>query len=267
MVKLAEGKSIVLKTTGESDYKITPAQLEAAITPATKVLMINSPSNPSGSIYSYKELSALVDVLKKHPQIWVISDEIYEYINYESLHVSIASFPEMIERTVIINGVSKGFAMTGWRIGFLAAPKHIAKACEKLQGQQTSGPSSISQMAAIAAYSGGLDATIEMRKAFRRRRDLILSLTKDIEGIKVNTPPGAFYIFPDISSYFGKQFNGKIIENADQLSMYLLEEGHVASVSGNAFGSPENIRLSYATSDESIIEAIKRLKKALQNLK
>jgi aspartate aminotransferase len=267
MVKLAEGKTIVLKTTGENDYKITPAQLEKAITSATKVLMLNSPSNPSGSIYSYQELADLVDVLKKHPEIWVISDEIYEYINYEGQHVSIASFPGMIERTVIINGVSKGFAMTGWRIGFLAAPKHIAKACEKLQGQQTSGPSSISQMAAIAAYSGGLDATIEMRKTFRRRRNLILSLIKEIDGINVNTPPGAFYIFPDISSYFGKQFNGKIIENADQLAIYLIEQGHVASVSGIAFGSPENIRLSYATSDDNITEAIKRLKKALQNLK
>jgi aspartate aminotransferase len=267
MVKLAGGKSIVLKTTGEGNHKITASQLESAITPSTKVLMLNSPSNPSGSIYSFKELASLVDVLKKYPEIWVISDEIYEYINYDGQHISIASFPGMIERTVIINGVSKGFAMTGWRLGFLAAPKHIAKACEKLQGQQTSGPCSISQMAAIAAYSGGLDAPVEMREAFRRRRNLILSLTKEIAGLKVNTPPGAFYIFPEVSSYFGKKFNDKVIENADQLSMYLLEEGHVATVSGCAFGSPENIRLSYATSDENITEAIKRLKEALENLK
>lgn len=267
MIKLAEGKSVVINTTGESDYKITAAQLEAAITPSTKALMLNSPSNPSGSVYSREEFGALVEVLNKYPNIWIISDEIYEHINYDGSHVSIASFPEMKERTIIINGVSKGFAMTGWRLGFMAAPKHISKACEKLQGQQTSGSCSISQMAAIAAYSGGLDATIKMREAFRRRRDLILSLVKEIEGLKVNTPPGAFYVFPECNYYFGKKFNGKTIENADQLAMYLLEEGHVATVSGNAFGSPNNIRISYAASDEKITEALKRLKIAFGNLK
>jgi len=266
MVKVVEGKSVVLSTTGKSDYKITASQLEAAITPSTKLLLLNSPSNPSGSVYSHDELASLVDVLKKYPDIWVISDEIYEYINFEGQHFSIASFPEMKERTVIINGVSKGFAMTGWRIGFLAAPKHISKACEKLQGQQTSGSCSISQMAAIAAYSGGLDAPLKMREAFRKRRDLILTLIKEINEIKVNKPSGAFYIFPDISYYIGKKFNGKTIENADQLSMYLLEEGHVATVSGCAFGSPDNIRISYAASDEKIIEAMKRLKIAFSNL-
>lgn len=267
MVKLAEGKSIVINTSGESDYKITAAQLEAVITPSSKVLMLNSPCNPSGSVYSQKEYASLVEVLKKYPDIWVISDEIYEYINFEGKHCSIANFPEMKDRTVIINGVSKGFAMTGWRLGFMAAPKHIAKACEKLQGQQTSGSCSISQMAAIAAYSGGLDAPNKMREAFHRRRDLILKLIKEIDGIKVNTPPGAFYIFPEITHFLGKKFNGKTIENADQLAMYLLEEGHVASVSGAAFGSPDNIRFSYAASDEKIIEAMKRVKNALNNLK
>lgn len=267
MVKLAEGKSIVINTSGESDYKITAAQLEEVITPSVKVLMLNSPCNPSGSVYSQKEYASLVEVLKKYPDIWVISDEIYEYINFEGKHCSIANFPEMKDRTVIINGVSKGFAMTGWRLGFMAAPKHIAKACEKLQGQQTSGSCSISQMAAIAAYSGGLDAPNKMREAFHRRRDLILKLIKEIDGIKVNTPPGAFYIFPEITHFLGKKFNGKTIENADQLAMYLLEEGHVASVSGAAFGSPDNIRFSYAASDEKIIEAMKRVKNALNNLK
>ena len=267
MVKLAEGKSIVINTSGESDYKITAAQLEEVITPSVKVLMLNSPCNPSGSVYSQKEYASLVEVLKKYPDIWVISDEIYEYINFEGKHCSIANFPEMKDRTIIINGVSKGFAMTGWRLGFMAAPKHIAKACEKLQGQQTSGSCSISQMAAIAAYSGGLDAPNKMREAFHRRRDLILKLIKEIDGIKVNTPPGAFYIFPEITHFLGKKFNGKTIENADQLAMYLLEEGHVASVSGAAFGSPDNIRFSYAASDEKIIEAMKRVKNALNNLK
>jgi len=267
MIKLAEGKSVVINTFGDSDYKITATQLEAVITPATKVLMLNSPCNPSGSVYSHKEYASLVEILKKYPNIWVISDEIYEYINFEGQHCSIANFPEMKDRTVIINGVSKGFAMTGWRMGFMAAPKHIAKSCEKLQGQQTSGSCSISQMAAIAAYSGGLEEPVKMREAFHRRRDLILKLIKEIDGIKVNTPPGAFYIFPDISHYLGKKFNGNPIENADQLAMYLLEEGHVASVSGGAFGSPDNIRFSYATSDEKIIEAMKRVKIALNNLK
>jgi len=267
MVKLAEGKSIVINTSGESDYKITAAQLEEVITPSVKVLMLNSPCNPSGSVYSQKEYASLVEVLKKYPDIWVISDEIYEYINFEGKHCSIANFPEMKDRTIIINGVSKGFAMTGWRLGFMAAPKHIAKACEKLQGQQTSGSCSISQMAAIAAYSGGLDTPNNMREAFHRRRDLILKLIKEIDGIKVNTPPGAFYIFPEITHFLGKKFNGKTIENADQLAMYLLEEGHVASVSGAAFGSPDNIRFSYAASDEKIIEAMKRVKNALNNLK
>ena len=267
MVKLAEGKNVVINTTQENDFKITPGQLEAAITPATRIFMINSPSNPTGSVYSQKELEAIVKVLEKYPNIMVLSDEIYEYILYEGEHVSIASFPGMKDRTIIINGVSKGFAMTGWRIGFMAAPKWLAKACDKLQGQQTSCTSAVSQMAAIAAYSGGLDESLKMRDAFKIRRDLTLKLLKEIEGVKVNTPPGAFYLFPDLSYYFGKKFGEREINNADQLCMYLLEEGHVACVSGAAFGSPNNLRISYAAADEKLIEAVGRIKTALGKLK
>ena len=267
MVKLAEGKNVVINTTQDNDFKITPEQLEAAITPATRIFMINSPSNPTGSVYSQKELEAIVKVLEKYPDIMVLSDEIYEYILYEGQHVSIASFPGMQDRTIIINGVSKGFAMTGWRIGFMAAPKWLAKACDKLQGQQTSCTSAVSQMAAIAAYSGGLSESLKMRDAFKIRRDLTLKLLKEIEGVKVNTPPGAFYLFPDLSCYFGKKFGDREINNADQLCMYLLEDGHVACVSGAAFGSPNNLRISYAAADEKLIEAVRRIKTALGKLK
>ena len=267
MVKLSEGKSVIIYTTQDNDFKITPEQLEAAITPSTRILLLNSPSNPTGSVYSHDELKAIAKVLEKYPRIMILSDEIYEYILYEGEHVSIASFPGMKERTIIINGVSKGFAMTGWRMGFMAAPKWVVKACDKLQGQQTSGSSSISQMAAIAAYSGGLNASMKMRDAFKYRRDMTLKLLKEIEGIKVNTPPGAFYLFPDVSYYFGKKSGNREINNADQLCMYLLEEGHVACVSGNAFGSPCNIRISYAAAEDKLIEAVKRIKTTLEKLK
>lgn len=267
MVKLAEGKNVVIETTQEKDFKITPAQLEAAITPKTRAIILNSPSNPTGSMYSRAELEALANVLKKYPRVIVISDEIYEHIIYEGEHISIASFPGMIDRVIVINGVSKGYAMTGWRIGYVAGPKWVAQACNKLQGQQTSGACSVAQMAAVAAYSGGLDSTKEMCKAFKRRRDMMLQLAREINGVKVNTPPGAFYLFPDVSAFFGKKDGDVIIENADQLSMYLLEKGHVACVSGGAFGNPDNLRISYAASDEKLKEAMRRIKIALDNLK
>jgi aspartate aminotransferase len=267
MVKLAEGTNVVVEAGIEQDFKITPAQLEAAITPKTKAIILCSPSNPSGSVYSQEELKGLADVLAKYPQVVVISDEIYEHINYLGKHQSIAQFPEIKERTVIINGVSKAYAMTGWRIGFIAAPDYIVKACNKLQGQYTSGPCSISQKAAEAAYRGTQQPVADMRAAFLRRRDLAVKLLKEIEGLKVNVPDGAFYVFPDVSYYLGKSFNGRKVNTAADLAMYLLEEGHVATVGGNAFGSPTCLRLSYATSDEQITEAVKRIANSLKNLK
>lgn len=267
MVKLAEGKSIVVKTGIEQDFKITPAQLEAAITPKSKAIILCSPSNPTGSVYTKAELEGLANVLAKHPQIIILADEIYEHINYIGKHESIAQFENVRERVVIINGVSKAYAMTGWRLGWMAAPKWIAAACNKLQGQYTSGPSSIAQKAAEAAYTGDQQCVQDMRQAFSRRRDLIVKLASEIEGFRVNKPEGAFYLFPECSYYFGKSYNGRTINTSADLAMFLLEEGLVASVGGLAFAAPDYIRFSYATSDENIVEAMRRVKETLAKLK
>lgn len=267
MVKLAEGKNVIIPAGIDQDFKITPQQLESAITSKTKALILCSPSNPTGSVYSREELKGLADVLAKYPDIIIISDEIYEHINYIGKHESIAQFESVADRVVIVNGVSKGYAMTGWRIGWIAAPQWIASACNKLQGQYTSGPCSVAQKAAEAAYTGSQECVETMRRAFERRRNLIVKLAAEVPGFKVNHPQGAFYLFPECNSYFGKSYEGKIINNAADLAMYLLEEGHVACVGGAAFGAPNCIRLSYATSDENIIEAISRIKKALEKLK
>ncbi len=268
MVKLADGTNVIVKTGIEQDFKMTAAQLEAAITPKTKALILCSPSNPTGSVYSKSELKALADVIAKHPNIYVISDEIYEHINYVGAHESIAQFSEIKDRVVIVNGVSKGYAMTGWRIGWIAAPLWITKACNKLQGQYTSGPCSIAQKAAEAAYTGPQECVEEMRQAFERRRNLIYNLMSDIPGLQVNKPQGAFYVFPKCSSLFGKKTpKGNVINSAADLAMYLLTEGHVACVGGGAFGAPEYIRMSYATSDENIKKAAQRIKEAIEKLK
>ena len=261
MVKLAEGKNVIIEAGIDQDFKITPAQLEAAITPKTKVLILCSPSNPTGSVYSKEELKGLVDVLVKYPNIYVIADEIYEHINYIGKHESIAQFDEIRDRVVIVNGVSKAYAMTGWRIAWIAAPLWIAKACNKLQGQYTSGPCSVAQKAAEVAYTGSQQCVEDMRAAFKRRRDLVLNMLKDIPGLQVNEPKGAFYVFPNISKFAPSS------EDAADLAMYLLEEGHVACVGGGAFGSPDCIRMSYATSDENLINAFTRIKNALAVLK
>ena len=267
MVKLAEGKPVVVTAGIEQDFKMTPAQLEAAITPRTRALILCSPSNPTGSVYSRDELAALAAVLEKHPQVYVIADEIYEHINYIGRHESIAQFPAMKERTVVVNGVSKAYAMTGWRIGFIAGPEWIVKGVNKLQGQYTSGPCSVSQKAAEAAYTGTQAPVEEMRQAFERRRDLIVKLAKEVPGLEVNVPEGAFYLFPKCSAFFGKKTaDGRVINTSDDLAMYLLEVGHVACVGGTSFGAPECIRMSYATSDENITEAIRRIKEALAQL-
>jgi len=266
MVKLAEGTPVIVPAGIEQDFKITPAQLEAAITPKTKALILCSPSNPTGSVYNKEELKGLAEVLAKHPQVYVIADEIYEHINYIGHHESIAQFADIKDRVVIINGVSKAYAMTGWRIGFAAGPEWIIKGLNKLQGQYTSGPCSVSQKAAEAAYRGSQDCVEEMRQAFERRRDLIVRLCKEIPGLEVNVPQGAFYLFPKCSSFFGKSAGDRKIDNADDLAMYLLEVGHVACVSGAAFGDPECFRMSYATSDENIVEAIRRIKESLAAL-
>ncbi len=267
MVKLADGTPVIISAGIEQNFKITPAQLEAAITPKTKALILCSPSNPTGSVYSENELEGLAEVLRKYPQITVIADEIYEHINYIGKHHSLAQIADMKDRTVIVNGVSKAYAMTGWRIGFIAGPEWIVKACNKLQGQYTSGPCSVSQKAAEAAYTGTQAPVEEMRKAFERRRDLIVKLAKEVPGFEVNVPEGAFYLFPKCSYYFGKSDGTHTINNADDLAMYLLEVGHVACVGGTSFGAPECIRMSYATSDENIVEAIRRIKEALSALK
>lgn len=267
MVKLAEGVSVTVPATIESDFKVTPAQLEAAITPRTKMILICSPSNPTGSVYTRDELAALVAVIARHPGIIILADEIYEHINYTGSFTSLASFPEIADRTVVVNGVSKAYAMTGWRIGYCAAPTDIAKACTKLQGQYTSGASSIAQKAAEAAYTGSQACVEEMRQAFQRRRDLVVRLASEIPGLKVNKPQGAFYLFPEVSYYFGKTDGKHTIANASDLAMYLLDEGHVATVAGDAFCAPGYLRLSYATSDANITEALRRISNALSRLK
>ncbi len=269
IIKLAEAQPVYIKTTIENDFKVTPAQLEAAITPKTKVMIFSSPCNPSGSVYRKEELKAIADVIAKHPEIYVIADEIYEHINFIGRHESIAQFDHIKEQVITINGVSKGFAMTGWRLGYLGAPVEIAKACDKLQGQFTSGTCSISQRAAIVALLKDPKEMTEMHKmkaAFLHRRDRFLALINEIDGFKTNIPEGAFYLFPDISAYFGKSYGSVTINNAVDLSMYLLNDAHVALVPGDAFGSPECIRLSYATSMELLEDAAKRIKTSLKKL-
>ena len=267
MPLLAGGVPVHIPAGFDQDFKITPEQLEAAITPKTRMLILCSPSNPTGSVYSKDELKALADVLKKHPEVYVLADEIYEHINYVGKHESIAQFPGMKEQCIIINGVSKAYAMTGWRIGYMAAPEWIVKGCNKLQGQYTSGPCSVSQKAAEAAYVLSQDCVEEMRVAFERRRDLIVELAKDIPGLEVNVPQGAFYLFPKCTSFYGKSDGQHTINNSTDLAMYLLEVGHVATVGGDAFGDPECFRMSYATSDDNIREAMRRIKECLAKLK
>ena len=267
MAKLAGGTPVIVPTGFAQDFKMTASQLEAAITPRTRLLVICSPSNPTGSVYSKDELQALADVVLRHEDLFVIADEIYEHINYTGSHESIAQFEGMKERTIIINGVSKAYAMTGWRIGYMAAPEWIVKGCNKLQGQYTSGPCSVSQKAAEAAYTQSQECVEQMRQAFQRRRDLIVALAKDIPGLEVNNPQGAFYLFPKCSSFYGKSHGGRTISNSTDLALYLLEEAHVATVGGDAFGDPECFRMSYATSDDNIREAMRRISQALMQLK
>ena len=251
----------------EQNFKMTPEQLEAAITPKTRMLILCSPSNPTGSVYSQQELAALAEVILRHEDLFVLADEIYEHINYVGEHASIAKVEGMRERAIIVNGVSKAYAMTGWRIGYIAAPEWIVKGCNKLQGQYTSGPCSVSQKAAEAAYTLDQECVETMRQAFQRRRDLIVELAKDIPGLEVNVPEGAFYLFPKCSSFFGKTDGKHTISNSTDFAMYLLEEGHVATVGGDAFGDPECFRMSYATSDDNIREAMRRIKETLAKLK
>ena len=267
MVKMADGTPVIVRAGIDQDFKITPAQLEATITPKTKALILCSPSNPTGSVYSKEELAGLAAVLAKHPQVYVIADEIYEHINYVGKHESIAQFEEIRDRVLIINGVSKAYAMTGWRIGYVAGPEWIVKGVNKLQGQYTSGPGSVSQKAAEAAYTGDQTCVEKMRQSFERRRNLIVKLAKEIPGFEVNNPQGAFYLFPKCDFFYGKSAGDRKINNSDELAMYLLEVGHVACVGGTSFGSPECIRMSYATSDENIVESMRRIKEALAQLK
>ena len=266
MVKLAEGVSVTVPAGIESNFKVTPQQLEAAITERTRMVLLCSPSNPTGSVYSRQELQGLVEVIARHPNIIVLADEIYEHINYTDEFTSLGAFPEIADRVVIINGVSKAYAMTGWRIGYCAAPLAIAKACSKLQGQYTSGTCSVAQKAAEAAYTGSQGCVAEMCAAFRRRRDLVVELASQIPGFKVNKPQGAFYLFPEVSALLGKRFGNRVIETSGDLAMYLLEEGHVATVDGAAFCAPGYIRFSYATSDDNIREALKRIREAVEKL-
>ena len=265
MVLLAGGNPVIVEAGFDQNFKMTPEQLEAAITPKTRMLILCSPSNPTGSVYNKAELEALAKVILSHDDLFVLADEIYEHINYVGKHESIAQFPGMKERSIIVNGVSKAYAMTGWRIGYIAAPEWIVKGCNKLQGQYTSGPCSVSQKAAEFAYISSQECVEEMRKAFERRRDLIVKLAKDIPGLEVNVPEGAFYLFPKCSSFFGKKsaMDGFTVNNSTDFAMYLLEKAHVASVGGDAFGDPECFRMSYATSDENIVEAMRRIKDAL----
>ena len=267
MVKLAGGEPVFIEAGFDQEFKITAEQLEKAITPKTKMLILCSPSNPTGSVYNKEELAALAEVIKRHDDLYVLADEIYEHINYVGRHESIAQFDGMKGRSIIINGVSKAYAMTGWRIGFMAAPEWIVKGCNKLQGQYTSGPSSISQKAALEAYVASQECVEVMRQAFEKRRDLIVALAKEIPGLEVNVPQGAFYLFPKCSSFFGKTDGERTINNSTDLAMYLLEKGHVATVGGDAFGDPDCFRMSYATSDDNIREAMRRIKEALAKLK
>ena len=268
MALLAGGTPVFVEATFDQNFKMTPEQLEAAITPKTRLIILCSPSNPTGSVYNKEELRALANIILKHEDLFVLADEIYEHINYVGHHESIAQFPGMKERTIIVNGVSKAYAMTGWRIGYIAAPEWIVKGCNKLQGQYTSGPCSVSQKASEFAYTDSQECVEEMRKAFERRRDLIVDLARQIPGLEVNVPEGAFYLFPKCSSFYGKTTpNGKAINNSTDLAMYLLEEGHVATVGGDAFGDPDCFRMSYATSDDNIREAMKRIGNALKSLK
>ncbi|MBQ8486762.1 MAG: pyridoxal phosphate-dependent aminotransferase [Prevotella sp.] len=267
MALLAGGEPVIVEATFEQDFKMTPKQLEAAITPKTRLLILCSPSNPTGSVYSKEELRALADVILRHDDLYVLADEIYEHINYVGRHESIAQFPGMKERTIIVNGVSKAYAMTGWRIGYIAAPEWIVKGCNKLQGQYTSGPCSVSQKAAEFAYTQSQECVEQMRQAFERRRDLIVSLAREIPGLEVNVPQGAFYLFPKCASFYGKRCGDRLIQNSTDLAMYLLEVGHVATVGGDAFGDPQCFRMSYATSDDNIREAMRRIGEALAKLK
>lgn len=268
MVKLADAESVILPAGFEQDFKLNAQQLEQAITPKTKVLIFCSPSNPTGAVYSYYEVEALVKVLEKYPQVFVIADEIYEPINYVGKHTSMAQFESIKDRVAIVNGVSKAYAMTGWRLGWMAAPQWLASACVKLQGQYTSGPSSIAQKAAEAAYLGDKQCIEEMRVAFKRRRDLVVSLIQNIKGLEVHIPDGAFYVFPRCRSFFGKKTeSGKILKDANDLALYILEEGHVACVAGCAFGDAECLRFSYATSDAHLKEAFERVATVLEKLK
>lgn len=267
MVKLAGGIPVIVNAGFEQNFKMTAEQLEAAITPKTRLLILCSPSNPTGSVYTKDELEALANVIKHHDNLFVLADEIYEHINYVGKHESIAQFSGMKERSIVVNGVSKAYAMTGWRIGYIAAPEWIVKGCNKLQGQYTSGPCSVSQKAAEAAYTLDQGCVETMRLAFERRRNLIVALAKNIPGLEVNEPKGAFYLFPKCSSFFGKSDGSRVINNSTDFAMYLLEVGHVATVGGDAFGDPECFRMSYATSDDNIREAMRRIKETLAKLK
>ena len=267
MVKLAEGVPVFVHTTVENDFKPSVAQIKAAITPRTRLFMFSSPCNPTGSVFSKEELKAMADLFAQYPDIYIIADEIYEHITFEGKHESMAQFPEIFERVITVNGVSKGFAMTGWRIGYIGAAKWIAEACEKIQGQFTSGTCSIAQRAALAAITTDLKPTFDMREQFRKRRDLVLELMKEIPGFKLNKPTGAFYVFPDVSYYFGKSFEGKIISDAQELCMFLLNHAHVSLVTGEAFGNGNYIRFSYAASEENLRKALSRIKQALSELK
>ncbi len=263
IIKLSGGVPVEVPTSVETDFKMTAEQLEKAITPKTKMMWFSSPCNPSGSVYNREELEAIGKVLEKHPNIYIVSDEIYEHINFSGTFCSIATIPGMFERTITVNGVAKAFAMTGWRIGYIGAPEFIAKACTKMQGQVTSGANSIAQRATITAVDADPKVLHEMVAAFKGRRDLVVKLAQEIPGLKINVPEGAFYLFPDVSSFFGKTLRGKEIKNADDFSMYLLSEANVATVTGDAFGNPNCIRLSYATSEALLTEAFKRIKEAL----
>ena len=267
MVKLAGGVPVIVEAGFEQNFKMTPQQLEAAITPKTRMIILCSPSNPTGSVYSQEELAALAEVIKRHDDLFVLADEIYEHINYTGRHASIAQVPGMKERTIIVNGVSKAYAMTGWRIGYIAAPEWIVKGCNKLQGQYTSGPCSVSQKAALEAYTASQQCVEDMRVAFERRRNLIVELAKDIPGLEVNVPEGAFYLFPKCSNFFGKTDGTRVINSSTDLAMYLLDVGHVATVAGDAFGDPQCFRMSYATSDDNIRESMRRIKECLAKLK